>query len=126
MTRSAPPLDGTSPRSDRNAILLECEKYVIQYLTNIQAADLAQIERDYDVKLRVHGAIIEVVPVDDTDLTAELARDKLSQLCKRTAQEIVTESIALPPGETEAQLMHGTLQQVSTFLLKILARAPTT
>ena len=135
VARSAPPLDGTSPRSDRNGssprsdrngILLECEPYVVQYLRIIQNADLAQIERDYDVKLRVHGAIIEVVSVDDTDLTAELARDKLSQLCKRNAQEIVTESIALPPGEREAQLMHGTLQQVSiTFLFKILARAPT-
>ena len=121
VTQSAPPLDGTSPTlSDRNGILLECEPYVTQYLTNIQGADLAQIERDYDVRLRVHGVIIEVISVDDTDLTAELARDKLSQLCKRTAQEIVTESLALPPGEREAQLMHGTLQQVIILKLVIL------
>ena len=97
---------------NKDGILLECEPYVLQYITNFYGKHLGEIERDYDVKLRVHSSVIEVVSVDDTDLTAELARDKLSQFVKKTAQEVVTEEIALPKGDREKELMQGTIQQV--------------
>ncbi len=110
-TRSIP-VSASAILEHKEGILLDCEPHVIDYIAKMNGRELGQIERDYDVKLRVHRSAIEVISVDDTDLTAELARDKLSEFCKATAQEIVTEIIELPPGEKEAEIVQGVLAQV--------------
>ncbi len=60
-----------------------------------------------------------MVSVDNTDLTAELARDKLSQMCKSLAPEVVVHSIPFPTLERDVKLMEGTLSQVSLKVLKV-------
>ncbi len=109
---SMPQHGAGSRRGSNEGILLECEPHVIKYMTIVCSKDLGQVERDYDVKLKAHESVMEITSVDDTDLTAELARDKLNEFCKRTAEEVVTETIELPSNEGDTEWPQGILNQV--------------